>query len=105
MIDFKKVNNSFISTKLFHRQLGQRAMDILLLFGLINHRISLTVAHLRGLRAEPMDGPPPWDTIRIPCVCFGNSSKGVQKIPSADVITVSLTVYVISQPLLNLLGV
>lgn len=102
---FKKVNNSFISTKLFQRRLRQRAMDILLLFGLINHKISLVVALLRGLHAEPMDGPLPWDTIGVPCICFGNSSRGMQKIPSAGVITVSLTLYVISQPLLKLRGV
>lgn len=43
---FKKVNNSFVSTKLFHMPLRQRAVEILIFSGLMNHKISLTVALL-----------------------------------------------------------
>lgn len=43
---FKKVNNSFVSTKLFHMPLRQRAVEILIFSVLMNHKISLTVALL-----------------------------------------------------------
>lgn len=59
---FKKVNNSFVSTKLFHMPLRQRAVEILIFSVLMNHKISLTVALLWGLRVVPLDCLPPRDT-------------------------------------------